>query len=267
MIDFVATVCPNWSRGWSKVSRDEEVADQISWFFHHARQYVLRSSQASVLAALAVVYKRAPDFRGEWSESAARDYGVADPHEVMAEIVEKRRHNSSSRRQAGRSRVFEQWTGTVNGFDPFIHRAVFQYVRARKLTAACFDEESVTALDGLVSVTAQFATARLRKPVRSRRELAAVLGLPKGDGIVLEHLYNLRCDFGAHPGWSKWWDFGEIYEDVFTGFFDTAERLLFALARAENAHRAVSMEPAPWSHWFAENAVIVYEAVWSHRLR
>lgn len=262
----VSVVGPDWARGWRSLSRDEFVRDEISNFFHLARQYIIRSRTAAVLAGLAIVYDRTCDFRGAWLD-IRRGSEQSRPAEDMVNDLIHMRAARYPICPGSRSRQMDYWIRSINALDSFIHRAVFQFLRARHLSEAGFGEESVTALDGLSSVAAQFAQQRMGVHVRSRAELAAVFSLSRSDGKLLAHLYELRCDFGAHPGWSKWWDFGEIYEDLFSNQFDTAKRLLVAIIRAESEYRLVDPFPESWSEWFSRNAMVVYDAVWFHRIR
>jgi hypothetical protein len=262
----VGVCCPDWSRGWARISRDAVVVDHVSTFFFQARQYVLRSRQASVLGAIFLTYKRACDFRGSWLESRRASRTEVEPVAVLNTIVTKRERSITSRRKAGRTRTLLQWVHSINALDPFVHRGIFQLVRAKNLLDGNFYEEFVTALDGLTSVSSQFAAQRLGFGALRGKDLAAALGLPEGDGAVLQHIYDLRCAFGAHPGESNWWDFSEIYEDWFPKFLDAAERTLVKLIALEQLHRTVDPDPSLWSQWFTENALHVYDAVWSHKL-
>ena len=262
----VAVVCPDWDRGWGSISDDEWVSDQVGSFFHFARQYVLRSQIASVLGSLLIVYGRGCDFYGSWVVMRRNSESARPSEDAVTRVMEER-GSAAGPEDGGRTRSLHYWIREINALDPFVHRAVFQLVRATRLSEASFSEEAVTALDGLSSVAAQFAQHRMGVDASSRADLAALFSLSHHDGKILEHLYQMRCDFGAHPGWSKWWDFSEIYEEDLPRQFDASKRLLMKLIQVENDLRVVEPCRLSWSKWFNNHACVVYDAVWCHKIK
>ncbi len=61
---LVAVAMPSWRQGWGSISKDDHIVEAVSDFFHFASQYVARSRMTSVLAALAITYRRAGGFLG-----------------------------------------------------------------------------------------------------------------------------------------------------------------------------------------------------------
>lgn len=274
-------IAPDWSVGWKRISRDEYVADTVATFFRFARQYVARSRLVRVVGAVALSYNRACEFRFSNHLSLHR---VADRNRdrdswpPQIDTIERAYQSTESRpeftpaltarRPDGRKqRELRGWIASTNTLDPFVHRAVFQFWRSTALINHHFWEESVTALDGISSVAAQFIQRRLGAAGNVRGTLAAQLGLSARDQRVLNHLYALRCDFGAHPSHSKWWDFAEIYDEEFDTFRDTAKRVISGLAALERQHRVVEPVPDVWSDWFEANALMLWDAVWFEHLR
>jgi hypothetical protein len=263
---------PGWRTGWKHISRDEIIADIIDSFFHLAGQYVHRSRMAGIIGALAATCGRACEFRYKGMQrylvGADSPFGNIEAVRAGSEVHEQYRPAQifTSARSA-RNREFSAWVRAINGLDPYIHRAVYQFWKATallemSLTTPSLSEEAIAALDHVASVAAQFARDKLLVSVNPRPVLATALGMPAKDQRQLDHLYMLRCDFGAHPSWSKWWDFGEIYEEDINSLYETVKRLLWYLCQVEKRYRTVEMLPPSWSAWFQQNSLVVWNAVW-----
>jgi len=265
------TTSPFWGQGWKTISSDEYVADIISDFFHLAAQYVTRGRMTNVVGAIALTYERSCDFRyGEfvqrYSVGPNTPYSTTEAAKNLA--VEKympvaHQRDAESRKQ----REFASWVQTINGLDPFIQRGFYQYWKAVALFKANFWEEAITALDGVTSVAAQFCQDRLGVRSNPRQSLVSLLKLPVTDSQQLARLYELRCNFGAHPSQTKWWDLGDIYDDDWHTFRDSAKRTLWRLCKVEAKNRVVKSNPSIWSDWFSKNAEMILDAVWFLRIR
>jgi hypothetical protein len=261
----VGTVGPNWRSGWRNYDKDEHVTDLISGFFHFAGQYVHRGRAASITGAIAATFDKACDFRYgtlTLSRFSGDELGNLDPTSLSSAKPMSKARGSSSR-----SREFYAWVRAINGLDPFINRAVFQFWRATALESSNFLEESVTALDGLTTVAALFLQDRLPVSGKARDQLGTHLDLSKNDVKNLERLYELRCDFGAHPGRSKWWDFAEIYDEDIGKMRETAKKLLWQICKFEQLYRKVEPSPTCWSVWFRQNALMLFDSVWFKHVR
>ncbi len=163
-------------------------------------------------------------------------------------------------------REFLTWVHLINGLDPFIHRAIYQYWKATALYWN-FCEEAVTALDGVTSIAGEFLQQRFGVQGNPRQSLMTTLQLSAEDQRLIDHLYNLRCDFGAHPISSKWWDVAEIYDEDIDAIRDSVKRMLLRLCQIENLNRVVEPFPEKWSYWFRQNALLVYNTVWFTKIR
>jgi hypothetical protein len=161
-----------------------------------------------------------------------------------------------------KDRELHTWIDNANTLDPFVHRAVFQFWRATALREQQFWEESVTALDRTVSVVAQFLKQRIGIKGDVRSQLAGTLGMSRADQGIFDQLYQLRCDFGAHPSNFKWWDFAELYDESVEVMREVVTRAVWHLLLIEQQHRVVDPTPIVWSQWFTENASMVWDAVW-----
>ena len=70
----------------------------------------------------------------------------------------------------------------------------------------------------------------------------------------------------AHPARSKWWDFGEIYEEEIDRIKVSVRRFLLSYLKYENRNRTVPWHPESWSNWFNNHCDEVFDAVWFHNL-
>jgi hypothetical protein len=259
----VAVLAPSWRRLRLRPYHSTG-ADHVEAFFHFAAQYVARSRQLQATTGLAIVYGCSPNFRlgglQSWPSVEVRSLNDCASH------LEQYPPDSEKLFSQG-VREAHVWSETLNTLDPLIHRAAFQYWRARALANAGFWEEPLVALDCLSAVAAEAAQRWLGLPeAPSRRSLAQLLGLSPDDGDAMARVYELRCAFGAHAAHSKWWDFPELYEDEIDASWEWSKRLLWSLARLESAHRKVDPAPESWSQWFVHNADWLYDAVWFDRV-
>ena len=275
---------PNWQFGWSSISRDDFVTDTVGNFFHFARQYVARSRMVGMVGAIALTYDRACEFRfashGAWvrvGERPVEDSALIHAWMPRLPTVKDATQHLQIRpefapvavmpRGGRRHRELHGWIRSINGLDPFVHRAIFQFWRSTALLEHHFWEEAVTALDGTVSVIGQFAGIRLGVGSNARQSLASIFDLSQKDQRLFDGLYELRCDFGAHPSRSKWWDFGEIYGDEIEVYRVAVKRLLRNFLESERAYRVVEPNPFEWSEWFSSNALMLWDAVWFEHIR
>lgn len=276
----VAVLSPDWRAGWRGISRDAVVVDFVRDFFHLARQYVARSRMAAIVGGLAFTYDKAYGFQSSAAvtvsraivapTSTSRVPYASSVSDTVARIEDGELFSPTPVRQipsGRRERELHAWIDATNALDPFVHRALFQFWRSTALLEHQFLEESVTALDGAVSIAAQFVKQRVGVVGNPRTQVASALGLSRRDAAVLEHLYHLRCDFGAHPSRSKWWDFGELYDEQLDEMRESVKRVLWNLVCMEQSFRLVEPNPAVWSEWFTENAPMVWDAVWFEHIR
>lgn len=260
---FAFTLMPAWRTGFGDVIRDKQLYDLITDFFWLANQYVARSRAASLVGALAFTFGRACDFRV--GDLVWRRYSVLDPHTRIPPLP----LFSSAR---GRDATLRVWANHLNALDPHVHRAIFQYVRALSLRQHGFEQEALVCLDGAVSVAADFEKLHVRKPgVQAKPKERAIdvvssdFGLTAYDVAALETLNALRNHFGAHPSQGKWWDFSELPvadDEQMDRYFDAVKTVIWKLGYKEQQYRAVEIEPASWSAWFEQNAMMLWDVVW-----
>lgn len=260
-------VAPAWRAGWREISKHEDIRDVVSDFFWSAGQYVARSRMATVIGAISLSYDRACDFRYEGlSVYAVGGKGimptVASARSQANEVADYAPLRGLPQGRGRRERALGAWVSAINALDPYIHRAVFKYWRAVGLRDANFWEESITALDSVTSVAAQYIGQRLRVAGNARQALASVFGMSQSDARLLDELYKLRCDYGAHPGHTLWWDFSEVFERDIDAIWLASRRLLWRLCQSEQQHRRIDPAPDCWSDWFLAHGPMVLRAVW-----
>lgn len=63
----------------------------------------------------------------------------------------------------------------------------------------------------------------------------------------------------------KWWYFSVIFEEDIDILFGVVKKLFYKIVIHENANRVVNKNPQQWSLCFEENAMILWETVWSEK--
>ncbi|HYE08857.1 MAG TPA: hypothetical protein VEF53_01610 [Patescibacteria group bacterium] len=258
---LVGVLCPNWSSGWKDICKDEFISDQIDTFFFIATQYIYRSFQINLIGSIAFTYNRYVDYKGNYISQTSLPSFTKEFQEFERDI--KTKSNKRTER-------VKHYLNIINALDPHVNKALYYYVKAITLYDNNFSEEAVTNLDNSIDVMTQFVKERLRLPTLARKDILSIvdtqLGLGKNTLDSLEKLYLLRCRFSSHPAFSKWWDFGEIYEDNIESFFHTVRYSLVKMFEYETNNRTISPNPEKWSDWFKLNADKVYNATWFNRL-
>lgn len=257
----VGVVCPNWSRGWRNISKDEFVSDQIDILFHFISQYIYRSYQVNMIGAIALSTGIPTDFRGGTLSNIYDN--VAREVDTFKKHIDKEPTILSSKTLG--------YLKLINALDPYVNKVVFYYIRFLELYEFDFTEEALTAADNMVDVLFQSLKKRLKKPTQSRKQMSAYVydEIKFYDSVAkhyLDRLYLLRCRFTAHPSKSKWWDFYEIYEDEIEEIKISIRKLLVSYLKYENNNREVDATPILWSSWFKKHCDIIYDAVWFHEV-
>ncbi|HOO57635.1 MAG TPA: hypothetical protein PLN69_12495 [bacterium] len=257
---LVGVLAPYWKNGLREICKTEAIYDQVEGFFHFAQQYVVRSRQINLIGSIALTYKRACDFRGHTLK-----YFTLNTDESVVDF--KSQFPETPRKLSKNERLLTQLFNNMNALDPFINRIVFCYVRALKLDELGFAEEAITALDSVIDVAESFLCERIGiKEEDQRKTLSEFLGLSDNQKDRLSFLYEIRCYFGAHPAYSKWWDFGELYESEFEKLFEVVKKVVIKICELESKNRIVDDNPKKWSEWFCKNAMLLWDAVGFHRI-
>ena len=259
---------PVWRGDWRHISTDEHVYDEIWYYFHAITTYILRSRLLNCTGAIALSFGKACDFRygsRMWEARVGLDVrGTATFGDVVAKAIQEWEMSSNPCPPTSpRRHQFLNWIPLINALDPYVHRMLYQYVRAVGLREADFLEDAVTALDSAVDVAAQFVRDRLRRDAsKPGAELIAAFDLGREIDNTLGHLHALRNYFGAHPGESGWWDFRDNYSEGVHSMFDAVRYVVWRICRAETRHRSVEPHPEVWSDWFVRYATVISQPVW-----
>ncbi|MHB8132422.1 MAG: hypothetical protein ACYDEX_26005 [Mobilitalea sp.] len=258
---FVGTISPFWKRGLRDLSKDPFVSEQIEIIFHFINQYIYRSSQINLIGAIALTYGECCHYNG----NSLSEFILPEGMEVYNKF-----HNNISHIVNNRCKTILHYLEIINALDPFVNKAIYYYSRCLSLRRNEFDEESVTCADNMVDTITQAIKYRLCLPTMQRKDMNPVieqeLSISKSVTEKLDSLYQLRCDFTAHPAQSKWWDFSEIYYNDIDAIMDSVKTLLVKYCMYERNHCTIQRNPEKWSNWFLQYSDIVLDAVWFHRL-
>ena len=259
---LVAVKSPLWNRGWKKISKDAQIANEIDYMFFFITQYIQRSLHINVIGAIAFALNETLDFRYSSqvieTEASYFRYNGFDKNPKFPNLTtEEQKINQAIR----------GYLSIINSLDPSVNRAMFYFLRSMELSDKDFLEESLTALDNTVHVILQFFKIHNWEREKAFQKVLKIFKI--GDSDVFENLkklYELRCGFTAHPAQAKWWDFGEIYFDTIEDIRFSVRKLLISFLKFENLNRTVEAEPEFWSQWFCKNAERIYDITWFHKL-
>lgn len=258
---FVGTVRPYWATGWNKLSKHEDINSIIAGFFHFAGQYIARSSQINLIGALNLSYGVSADFRGQRfmeipSENLDHDFENFRFYEI----------GSKPKISSNKHRFMSQIYKDINSLDPYINRMIFNFNKSLLLFSHNLDEELITSLDKTINVAEHYWKERVINTANIREVMINDLVFDEAVANRIKKLYELRCYFGAHPSYSKWWDFSEIYELDFPQLIDDVGNIVLSIVRHESRNRKIETINTSWSNWFQENQMVIWETAWFQRI-
>jgi hypothetical protein len=264
---LVGVFTPDWSQGLRKYLKNENIYDLVSGFFHFAEQYVRRSILVELMGAVSVAYNKPTNFYSSSFHKLSIN-PICCSQDQGVNIAFGKKLNKKIKMSSPRQKFVKELSRLINGLDPYIHRLIFNFIRAQELRENSFAEESITALDKALNVAEQFLLERLSVQGDNQREtLGKYLNLNKSDRDLLEHIYQLRCFFGGHPAISKWWDFAEIYpEENEEFYFEIVKKVIIKIIQIENQNRKVEKQPKIWGDWFKQNWKVIWESCWFEKL-
>jgi len=185
--------------------------------------------------------------------------------------------------EAAKRSAFEQWhnddracSTTVtpatwahrNTLDPFLHQAIFHFLRAENLKLTEFGLEALVAFDCVIQTIAGFIRTRYSLASEpSRAEICVRLGLKVELAELAEYMYFLRNNFGAHAGGWRWWDQAELLSgENLTEIALFTTQVLSAAADLETQVRTVDPSPADWGPWLFQHFEALWDSVWFDKL-
>jgi len=265
----VSSVAPGWGVGWSNVFKNQDVYNVLCWFLRYVGQYIHRSDIASALMIAWEDHGKILHPFG--SRLMGQMYGPIIPMISVDHVL-----NTS------KQRALENW-GDVSGpfvdaptvsawisrntLDPFIHQAIFHYLRAQELTEHGFEIEAVVAFDCVLQSIATFLRSRRHLETKlTRTEVCEQLQLPSASVELADYVYFLRNNFGAHAGGWRWWDQGELLDENIPEIAQLAGLVLSRAADIEPAIRSVEPFPSNWGNWFFENFETLWDTLWFEKL-
>jgi hypothetical protein len=262
----VSSVLPGWDHGWHNVLKEHNVYEILVSFLRYVAQYIHRSDVASVLM---IAWEECGEVLHPFgSQALAQFYGPMIPMVSVDHVLD-----------TSKLCALEEW-GDVNNpakdeptvsawirrntLDPFIHQAIFHYLRAQELTRNGFEIEAIVAFDCVLQSVSTFLRTRLHLTAGlTRGQVCEQLQLSPESAELADYVYFLRNNFGAHAGGWRWWDQCELLdEEVVSDIARLAGSALSSAADAEPTVRSLERFPSNWGDWFFENFETLWDTLW-----
>jgi hypothetical protein len=258
----VTTIVPGWTRGWRSLISDEIGYDEITWFLHFARQYIHRSHVAKILMVCWDRDRRILHPFG--SQFMSRHHWENRPRPSERSLIDA--SMADARLEWGKSTrelpIRSVWTN-ANTLDANIHQSIFHFIRGQSLLRKEFELEAVVALDSaLQALKTLLVNGGLANSATTRPELCTLLGLGIDAGEIARQGNFLRNNVGAHAGGWRWWDHGELTEELVPALSSVVRRAIAKAAKLELGIRTVEPEPESWSTWLLQNLDMLWDTVW-----
>ena len=265
----ITTIVPGWESGWRSVFEDNDVYNILSWFLHYARQYIHRSNVARFLMITWEEHSKILHPFG--SLSMTQSYGplrqMISPEDALEKAMQCILSERNDDRPPGSVPLSASKWVHRNTLDPFLHQAIFHFLRGQDLRGHEFNIEAVVAFDCAIQSVAKFLLKRDIHGKNPRRWICEAFNLPKESVELAEYIYFIRNNFGAHAGGWRWWDSGEMLEtqrmDDIALF---VHQLLSKAADSEIQMRLIEPAPTDWSEWFFQNFELLWDTVWFEQL-
>jgi hypothetical protein len=266
----VSSVLPGWGFGWHNVFKNDDVYEILCWFLRYAAQYIHRADVASVLMIAWEEHGKILHPFG--SRAMQQRYGPMIPMISVDHALDISKQSALAEWGDVNDPSTNAPAGSVwmsrNTFDPFIHQAIFHYLRAQELTRHGFEIEAVVAFDCVLQSVATFLRARRHLTAElTRGQVCEQLHLSSGSAELADYVYFLRNNFGAHAGGWRWWDQGELLEeDDISNIAQLAGSVLSSAADMELTMRSIEPFPSNWGDWFFENFEMLWDTLWFEKL-
>ena len=184
----------------------------------------------------------------------------------MLDVAEENAHREWGVRKSTQH-IKSVWS-KANTLDPYLHQAIFHFLRGQNLLAQEFEMEAVVAFDCVMqSVKGLLIRAKLATSATNRGELCRMLGIGRQASEIADEGYFIRNNFGAHAGGWRWWDHNELTEEVAPALSAISRQVLQKATKLEEQYRSVHPEPDDWSEWLDEQFEMLWNVVWFDRRR
>lgn len=256
---IVGIISPDWSKGWRNISSNKYISEIISDYMYFLNQYVYRSYFINIIGALALVYGKSSSFFGQ-SMFRYGHYNIGKDYKKFTDTINRKYNNLNTN-----YRMFVYIMSKINALDPYVNRAIFYYSKSLGLITNLFEEEAIISLDNCIDIIIQFIKIKEKLPTKKRKEmhrfLKEVLYINDLNIKYLDYIYDLRCDFGAHPAKSLWWDFNEIHMNNYEDIIYNVRLILIKFIEYEYSNRIVLKRPISWYEWFMDNCDLIYDFI------
>lgn len=256
---IVGLTSPDWFKGWKNVSSNKYVSELISDYMHFLSQYVHRSYIINVIGALALVYGISSSFMGQ-SMFRYGHYNVDENYKKFTDSIDRKNNNLNTN-----YRMFVYIMSKINALDPYINRAIFYYSKSLELISSLFEEEAIICLDNCIDIIIQSIKIRESLPTKKRKDMhryiKSILNINEINIRYQDLIYDLRCEYGAHPAKSFCWDFNEIHMDYYEDIILNVRLVLIKFIEYESKYRLVTKNPTSWYEWFMDNCDLIYEFI------
>jgi hypothetical protein len=259
----VSTALPGWSRRWSAVIPDDFARETLSTFLHYARQYIHRSHVAKVLMIIWEKHQRVLHPFGD--SIMYQFYEVDGVPPSLTKILDAAGDGARERWGPNTSPILTRSKWTLrNTLDPHIQQAIFHFLRGQSLLAHGFELEAVVAFDCMLqSLKRLLMRAGLLTSQASRGAVCEALGIGSTLTGVADRGYFVRNNFGAHAGGWRWWDYGELLENLIPSLPQLAGRVLAKAATIEPQIRSIEPDPQSWYEWLLKNLPMLWDVVFA----
>lgn len=256
---IVGLISPDWSKGWRNISSNKYISELISDYMYFSNQYVYRSYIINIIGALSLVYGISSSFMGQ-SMFRYGHYNIDEDYKKFTDGINRKHNNLNTN-----YKMFVYIMSKINALDPYVNRAIFYYAKSLRLVRNLFEEEAIISLDNCIDIIIQCVKHREKLPTKRRKEMHKILKniLKLNDTTVahMDYIYELRCDFGAHPAKSLWWDFNQIHMENYEDTLYNMRLILIKFLEYENKKRLIMNNPTSWYDWFMNNCDLIYDYI------
>lgn len=225
---WVASVVPAWRQNWRGIIRNDIVSDVVDSYFFFLTQYWHRCNCTPIIVYL--LYK----------------YGITSEWIGSPSVIQKP-NSKIDWQMNNKNKPFHAFLTQVDCDYPLVHNACYHYIRMKSLLNANFYEDAFVNMDSIASIARQ-RSAQINSGIIDLNNL----GLNQKQENDLEKLHKLRSRFAAHPSRTKWWDFGELFENEIDEYEELIFLVLLKIASSYQDERKIEKTFDAISHAVAD---------------